>query len=159
MSDQAKFNGIDDGSRSKAINLKLKKDKKRGVFGQVSAGYGSDERFIASARANFFKGATQVGVFANANNTNRVGFYQYRYAGPFRHGRRWHLAAAVMGGGGGNFGVRRQRHYFQFWSAGINYNDIWSKHFEINGNYNFNHTGNENLPQKLPANACYPPTN
>ena len=74
MSEQAKFNGIDDGSRTKAINLKLKKDKKRGVFGQVGAGYGTDERYSASARANFFKGATQVGVFANANNTNRVGF-------------------------------------------------------------------------------------
>src|SRR5215217_6665082 len=31
MSEQAKFNGIDDGSRSKAINLKLKKDKKSGA--------------------------------------------------------------------------------------------------------------------------------
>ncbi len=29
MSEEAKFNGIDDGSRSKAINLKLKKDKKK----------------------------------------------------------------------------------------------------------------------------------
>jgi hypothetical protein len=31
-SEQAKFNKIEDGSRSKAINLKLKKDKKRGVL-------------------------------------------------------------------------------------------------------------------------------
>src|SRR5688572_18628010 len=35
MSEQAKFNGIDDGSRSKAINLKLKKEKKRGTFGRA----------------------------------------------------------------------------------------------------------------------------
>ena len=39
MSEQAKFNRIDDGSRSKAINLKLKKDKKKGVFGKAYAGY------------------------------------------------------------------------------------------------------------------------
>lgn len=32
MSEQAKFNRIDDGSRSKAINLKLKKDKKKGIL-------------------------------------------------------------------------------------------------------------------------------
>ena len=33
MSDQAKFTRIDDGSRAKTINIKLKKDKKKGYFG------------------------------------------------------------------------------------------------------------------------------
>ncbi|HEU4903051.1 MAG TPA: carboxypeptidase regulatory-like domain-containing protein, partial [Flavisolibacter sp.] len=60
MSEQAKFNGIDDGSRSKAINLKLKKDKKKGLFGKAYAGYGSEERYDAGVTANYFKGATQM---------------------------------------------------------------------------------------------------
>ena len=31
MSDQAKFTKIDDGSRSKTINIKLKKDRNKGI--------------------------------------------------------------------------------------------------------------------------------
>ncbi len=38
MSDQAKFTRIDDGSRSKTINIKLKKDKRKGYFGRFIAG-------------------------------------------------------------------------------------------------------------------------
>src|SRR5688572_1656006 len=136
MSDQAKFNGIDDGSRSKAINLKLKKDKKRGMFGQVGAGYGTDERFTANARANFFKGATQVGVFANANNTNRVGFTSTDMLGLSGMGGGSFGGGRGMGNmGGGNFGGGSGNGITSSWSAGINYNDIWSKAFEINGNY------------------------
>ncbi len=154
MSEQAKFNGIDDGSRSKAINLKLKKDKKRGVFGQVSAGYGSDERYSASARANFFKGATQIGVFANANNTNRVGFTSTDMLGlSGMGGGGFGGRGMMMMGGGGNFGggsggngITSSR------AAGINYNDIWSKALEINSNYNANFNSNENLRQSYRQN-------
>ncbi|HZH36708.1 MAG TPA: outer membrane beta-barrel protein, partial [Flavisolibacter sp.] len=74
MSEQAKFNGIDDGSRSKAINLKLKKDKKKGLFGRANAGYGTDQRYDAGLTANYFKGATQANIIAKSNNTNNMGF-------------------------------------------------------------------------------------
>src|SRR5688572_26323517 len=57
MSEQAKFNNIDDGSRSKAINLKLKKDKKKGVFGKAYAGTGTEGRYDVGLNANMFKGA------------------------------------------------------------------------------------------------------
>lgn len=153
MSEQAKFNGIDDGSRSKAINLKLKKDKKRGLFGQVSAGYGTDERFVTSARANFFKGATQVGVFANANNTNRVGFSSTDMLGLSGMGGGGFSGGGgrgmVMmgGGGGGNSGGGSGNGITTSSAAGINYNDIWSKALEINSNYNFNHSSNNNRRQ------------
>ena len=38
LSDQAQITGFDDGNSEKTINLKLKKDKKKGVFGKVSGG-------------------------------------------------------------------------------------------------------------------------
>ena len=41
MSDQAKFTKIDDGSRTKTINIKLKKDMNKGVFGRALAAGGS----------------------------------------------------------------------------------------------------------------------
>src|ERR1700744_5076755 len=37
-SDQATFTGIDDGQKTKTLNIKLKEDKKNGSFGKVEAG-------------------------------------------------------------------------------------------------------------------------
>lgn len=75
MSEQAKFNGIDDGSRAKAINLKLKKDKKKGLFGRAYAGAGGPgNRYDAGITANAFKGATQTSLIAKSNNNNNIGF-------------------------------------------------------------------------------------
>ncbi len=36
-SDQAEFTGIDDGEKTRTLNLKLKGDAKRGYFGKISA--------------------------------------------------------------------------------------------------------------------------
>ncbi|MDB5001436.1 MAG: TonB-dependent receptor, partial [Mucilaginibacter sp.] len=41
-SDQAAFTGIDDGQKTKTINIKLKEDKKNGYFGKIDAGVGTD---------------------------------------------------------------------------------------------------------------------
>ena len=40
MSEQSKFTKIDDGSRSKTINIKLKKGMNKGDFGKIAAGGG-----------------------------------------------------------------------------------------------------------------------
>jgi hypothetical protein len=45
QSDIAQLTGFDDGNSEKTINLKLKQDKKKGVFGKVSAGGGTNERY------------------------------------------------------------------------------------------------------------------
>ncbi|MBB1284944.1 TonB-dependent receptor [Flavisolibacter sp. BT320] len=68
-SDQAKFSGIDDGSRSRAINLKLKKDKKKGHFGNASAGIGTRSRYQAGFSANLFDGASQLSLLGGTSNT------------------------------------------------------------------------------------------
>ena len=141
MSDQAKFNGVDDGSRSKAINLKLKKDKKKGIFGKASVGYGTDDRYESSLSANFFKGATKVSVIARANNTNNIGFSNNDMLG---------IMSSVMGGGGGGgftmggTGNTGGNGLTKNATAGFNYSDVWSKKFDINGSYFFNNTGNTN---------------
>ncbi len=99
MSEQAKFNGIDDGSRSKAINLKLKKDKKKGIFGRATAGYGSDQRYDAGLTANYFKGATQANIIAKSNNTNNQSFTTSDMMGMLGSGGG--MMSGGLGGGGG----------------------------------------------------------
>lgn len=158
MSEQAKFNRIDDGSRSKAINLKLKKDKKKGVFGKAYAGYGTKERFDMGLNANIFKGATQMSVIAKNNNTNNIGFTFSDMMGMFSGGGGMNMGGMNMGGmnvvragggGGGGFGGLNiggtgANGITKSSNVGFNYRDTWSKSFDVNGSYSFNHINTSN---------------
>ena len=73
-SDQAEFTGIDDGTRNKTLNLELKEDKKKGVFGDVLAGYGSDQYYKASGKVYRFSDKVQMAGLAMINNVNEYGF-------------------------------------------------------------------------------------
>lgn len=73
-SDASEFTGIDDGSREKSINLKLKEDKKDGYFGDVTAGGGTNERYKGSAKLYRFRPETQFAALGMLNNINRSGF-------------------------------------------------------------------------------------
>ncbi len=74
QSDMAEFTGVDDGSREKTINLQLKDDKKKGYFGDVQAGYGTNNRFDGSGKFYRFKPKSQLAALAMANNINHFGF-------------------------------------------------------------------------------------
>ncbi|MET0635204.1 MAG: outer membrane beta-barrel protein [Chitinophagaceae bacterium] len=68
-SDQAEFSGVDDGTRSKTINLVLKEDKKKGLIGKVVIGGGTEERYSNQAMLNFFKGKQKIAVYGIMSNT------------------------------------------------------------------------------------------
>jgi hypothetical protein len=72
-SDQADFTGIDDGEKTKTINLELKEDRKKGYFGKADAGGGSDGYFQNQGMINAFKGKRQLSAFGIISNTDRVG--------------------------------------------------------------------------------------
>lgn len=71
---EAEFMGIDDGVRDRTINLKLKKDKKLGYFGDLEAGGGSDDRYKASGKLYKFSGDMQMAALGMYNNINEFGF-------------------------------------------------------------------------------------
>lgn len=71
-SDQAEFTGIDDGVKDKTINLKLKDDKKKGYFGKVEAGGGSDERYNNSVMMNAFKAKRKLAAYGIMSNTGQT---------------------------------------------------------------------------------------
>jgi hypothetical protein len=152
MSEQAKFNKIDDGSRSKAINLKLKKDKKKGIFGKANAGYGTGEHYDAGLTANFFKGPSQTSLITKANNTNNIGFTVGDMLGVFNSGGNSGGPGGtnvVRTGGSANFGGLNLGSTGSGLTTtsqlGMNYRDTWSKHFDVNGSYFFNHTQTTNF--------------
>ncbi|HYK43644.1 MAG TPA: outer membrane beta-barrel protein [Parafilimonas sp.] len=72
-SDQAEFSGIDDGQKTKTINLKLKDDKKKGYFGKLDVGAGTDERWNNSGMINDFKGKKKISAYGIMSSTGRTG--------------------------------------------------------------------------------------
>ena len=93
-SDAAEFTGIDDGTRNKTVNLELKEEHKKGVFGDVLAGYGTDQHYKAAAKAYRFTDKVQMAGLGMINNVNEYGFSFSDYMN-FKGG-----ISAMTGGGG-----------------------------------------------------------
>ncbi len=72
-SDQATFTGIDDGQKTKTINVQLKADKKNGFFGKMDAGLGTDKYYQEQALYNVFKGKEKISVYGTFANTAKTG--------------------------------------------------------------------------------------
>ncbi|TAN15987.1 MAG: TonB-dependent receptor [Chitinophagaceae bacterium] len=162
-SDQAAFTGIDDGNTTKAINLTIKKDKKKGLFGRVSAGGGTDDRFAANASLFHFNNDQQISFLGSGNNTNNLGF-------TFNDIRSFYGGGGGGGGRGGGrppggaflggMSVPGQNGETTAWMAGLNYRDQWGKKLTVTGDYFFNNTSNnvmqdQDLQYVLPDTSYY----
>lgn len=169
MSEQARFTKVDDGSRQKAINIKLKKDRNKGVFGRAlaSGGNSSDNGFRYEGNLSFnkFNGNQRVSVLFNANNINKQGFSfsdiissmgGFSAAGG---GGGFGGGGGGFGGGGGGFGggmnITSTRGGFggfggaslptgitRSLSTGLNFNNEWAK-FKISGSYFLSNSRND----------------
>lgn len=145
QSEQASLTGFEDGNYEKTINLKLKKDKKKGVFGKLMAGAGTNDRYEARGNVNAFKGARQMSVIGMGNNTNAEGFSfmdLLNFSGELARMRNngggnisINIAdddpnAALFGlAGGGNNGINTTA------GAGVNYNNIIGNKTDWQSNY------------------------
>ena len=74
QSDMAEFTGVADGQQMKTINLVTKKNRKRGFFGNASAGAGTNGRYEGGVNANSFVGDMQFSGLLKGNNVNKSGF-------------------------------------------------------------------------------------
>ena len=81
-SDESEFTGVDDGVRERTINLMLNEDHKKGYFGNVEAGIGTDTRYSADGKIYRFSEKLQSALLGMANNINEFG-----YTG--NHGKEW----------------------------------------------------------------------
>lgn len=72
-SDKAEKTGIDDGVRAQTINVKLKEEAKRGIFGKVDAGAGSDQFYLGQGFLNYFNQSFRVSTYLIASNTGKTG--------------------------------------------------------------------------------------
>lgn len=72
--DERNEDGSPKDNVTKVINLKLKKGKRNGVFGDLLGGYGNNNRYEAGARLNGFKNDRKMSFVMNSNNINSTGF-------------------------------------------------------------------------------------
>ncbi len=93
-SDETELTGIDDGTYSKTINMILKDGKKSAIFGDITAGIGSDDKFQTGAKVYRFTKKYQFAALGMLNNVNKYGF-SFRDYLDFNGGLQ-----SIMGGGG-----------------------------------------------------------
>ncbi|MGH2552088.1 MAG: carboxypeptidase regulatory-like domain-containing protein, partial [Chitinophagaceae bacterium] len=146
QSDQAQLTGFEDGNYEKTINLKLKKDNKKGMFGKVNAGIGNKERYEGKFNVNSFKGARQFSAIGMGNNTNAEGFSFMdilNFTGELNRmqqgGGNINInisgdEAAAMGVNVGN----RNSGINKAWGGGLNYNNIIGTKLDLQSNYFYN---------------------
>ena len=72
-SDQATFTGVDDGVKTKTINIQLKEDSKNGMFGKADAGMATDDLYQAQLMFNTFKGSSKFAAYGTIGNTGKIG--------------------------------------------------------------------------------------
>lgn len=72
-SEQAEFTGVDDGQKTKTINLELKEDKKKGYFGKLEAGSDFNRYITGKAMINAFKKKQKIAAYVTSNNTTFEG--------------------------------------------------------------------------------------
>ena len=68
------YTGDEGDTQYKTINLTIKEENNKGVFGRVAAGAGTDERWEFAGLFNRFDNDQRISVLAGGNNINSPGF-------------------------------------------------------------------------------------
>lgn len=121
-----------------SINLTIKKDRNKGLFGKIMGGYGSDERYESSALVNYFKDKMKVSVLASSNNINAPGFSMNEVFDSMGGGRNIGAISTYMNSAATGRGITRSD------MAGLNYADDWFKGFETGLSYTYTGSNTEN---------------
>ena len=155
-SDQAAFTGINDGNTTKAINLIIKKDKKKGLFGRATVGYGSDNRYQVNAMLNHFKGSQQISFIGGGNNVNNLGF-SFNDVRSIMGGGRGGGGGGRGGGGIGGAIAPIGGGITTNWMGGLNYRDNFGSKLQVYGSFFSNYT-NKDAEEKSSQENILPDT-
>lgn len=137
---------IDKSSLGQVINLRLKRSIKKGWFGKMYAGAGTDDRYEAGGIINLFRDTLQISLLGFSNNVNRQAFNMNeieRLGGFGRTGinevNNDNGAFSVNGipFGGGNQGITKSA------AGGINVNQDFGKKLTLNLQYFYGESDNQ----------------
>jgi hypothetical protein len=139
-SDQAAFTGIDDGQKTKTLNIALKEDKKNGYFGKLSAGAATDGYHDSQLLFDKFKKKEKIALYGIVSNTGTAGLGwsdQTNYGGGsgiLTQDANGNIAGQDdISGWDGNYSGNG---YPLVQTGGVHFNNKWDNDKEsINGNY------------------------
>ncbi|MBO5466525.1 MAG: outer membrane beta-barrel protein [Prevotella sp.] len=127
-SDMAKLTGIDDGEETTVLDFNVKRGMNRGMFSNINAAYGTDDRYSGRVMLSRFSGDLRHVVMGNANNTNNMGF----------GGRR--------GRSGGRSGLQASK------SGSVNISYEKRRKLKVDGTVQWNHSGSDNTSKTFSEN-------
>jgi len=137
-SDQAQFTGFDTGDPEKTLNIVTKAGRNKGLFGRSMAGYGTDERYLASLSLNRFKGPQRITLLVQSNNINQQNFSSQDLVGLSSGGGRGGMRGASGFLTGTQPGINTTN------SVGLNYSDKFSKSTKLSGSWFYNNQNSVN---------------
>ena len=140
LSDQSQFTGVDDGNREKVINITTKKDSKKGGFGNVLVGGGTNERYESNLSYNRFRNNRQFSIIGGANNVNTQNFTS---------------GGGTFGGGGGGMGGAGANIQSLLGNIGGTNNTPNGITKALSGGLNYNDQINNNSASTISANYLF----
>jgi hypothetical protein len=155
-SDQATFTGIDDGQKTKTLNLKLKEDRKKGYFGKLDAAAGTDDRWNGQAMINVFKGKRKFSAYGIMSSTGKTGLDwndQSNYGGGQNMEMMDDGGIMMFGGGGQDFSAYGQG-LPKSWTGALHYSNKYNNDKQnINGSYRYSKLNTEGFNNSLSQNV------
>ncbi|MGN0069737.1 MAG: TonB-dependent receptor [Prevotella sp.] len=121
-SDLSRVTGIDDGNEETVLDFGVKKGMNKGVFSNADLAAGTESRYAERLMGAYFNSKFRTMVFANANNTNDMGFPGGGGRGSFGRGRNGLNATKMLG-------------------ANFNYDD--GKTLKLDGSVRWNHANGD----------------
>ncbi len=169
-SDQATFTGIDDGEKTKTINLKLKDDKKNGYFGKLDGSAGTNQFYNEQVMFNKFRKKEKLSFYGIASNTGKIGLNwqdQRSYGDNSTNIQFDDNGNGFVDGSSNSDGLEswsgsyNGQGFPKVQTGGVHYNNKWDDDKQsINGNYKIldltvNGTSNTNTQYILPDTLYY----
>ncbi|SDZ77508.1 Outer membrane protein beta-barrel family protein [Arachidicoccus rhizosphaerae] len=141
--DLTKIEGVDNDKKDSlySMNVQLKEDKKKGMFGKVNAGYGTDQRYDGSGVLQVYNPKNQAGIAFGLDNTNKTSgigndaFLQNTFKQSFMY----------FGYGDPNLnGIKKNIWGSAKWQHSFNEANNGQFYSRLTGDYTFKHTDLDN---------------
>lgn len=133
--DQA-FTEEEGDKEDKTINITIKKDRNKGLFGRVTAGAGTNERYELSGILNYFNDKERLSVLGGVNNVNTSGFNNDEIKN--MGGGRSYIRVNGVWTSSNPFRQNNSEGITRSATSGIHYANEWKKKMDLTTDYFYN---------------------
>jgi len=155
-SEEAERTGVDDGERIQTINVTLKEDAKKGMFGKAEAAGGTDEFYLGKIALHKFSGKQKIGAYAMGANDGNLNL-------GWREAEKFGMSSNLSFADDGSMYITLEHDDFDYWdgrgrpkafSSGVSFQDNWKDgRHKLNGSYKYGIVQNAVGQQTLARNS------